>query len=56
MTAGGGGRIAPALLRELEYAGHEVVDLEVRRASLEEVFVDMTGEEATEEPEPEVVG
>jgi ABC-2 type transport system ATP-binding protein len=56
-TATGGGRVAPDLLRELEYAGHEVVDLEVRRASLEEVFVDMTGEEAAvEEPEPEVVG
>ena len=57
VTATGGGRVAPDLLRELEYAGHEVVDLEVRRASLEEVFVDMTGEEAAvEEPEPEVVG
>ncbi|PSP49838.1 ABC transporter ATP-binding protein [Halobacteriales archaeon QH_7_69_31] len=42
VTAGGGGRVAPALLRELEYAGHEVVDLDIRRASLEEVFVDMT--------------
>ena len=56
VTAGGGGRVAPDLLRELEYAGHEVRDLEVRRASLEEVFVDMTGEETTEAPEPEVVG
>ena len=57
VTATGGGRVAPDLLRELEYAGHEVVDLEVRRASLEEVFVDMTGEKAAvEEPEPEVVG
>ena len=54
-TAGGGGRVAPALLRELEYAGHEVVDLDIRRASLEEVFVDMTrvDEEAAE---LEVVG
>ena len=50
VTAGGGGRVAPALLRELEYAGHEVVDLDIRRASLEEVFVDMTrvDEEAEE--------
>ena len=56
VTAGGGGRVAPDLLRELEHAGHEVRDLEVRRASLEEVFVDMTGEETTEAPEPEVVG
>ncbi|PSQ33005.1 ABC transporter ATP-binding protein [Halobacteriales archaeon SW_12_69_24] len=42
VTAGGGGRVAPALLRELEAAGHEVVDLDIRRASLEEVFVEMT--------------
>ncbi len=42
VTASGGGRAAPSLLRELEYAGHGVVDLDIRRASLEEVFVDMT--------------
>ncbi len=42
VTASGGGRIAPKLLRTLEYEGHEVVDLDIRRASLEEVFVDMT--------------
>jgi ABC-2 type transport system ATP-binding protein len=42
VTASGGGRVAPAVLRELEYAGHEVLDLDIRRASLEEVFVDMT--------------
>jgi ABC-2 type transport system ATP-binding protein len=42
VTAAGGGRVAPELLRALEYEGHEVVDLDIRRASLEEVFVDMT--------------
>ncbi|MEF8778002.1 MAG: ABC transporter ATP-binding protein [Natronomonas sp.] len=42
VTAQGGGRIAPELLRTLEYEGYEVVDLDIRRASLEEVFVDMT--------------
>ncbi len=42
VTAQGGGRIAPDLLRGLEYEGYEVVDLDIRRASLEEVFVDMT--------------
>ncbi len=42
VTASGGGRIAPELLRTLEYEGYEVVDLDIRRASLEEVFVDMT--------------
>ncbi|MFQ3319061.1 MAG: ABC-2 type transport system ATP-binding protein [Natronomonas sp.] len=42
VTAKGGGRVAPALLRELEYEGYEVLDLDIRRASLEEVFVGMT--------------
>jgi ABC-2 type transport system ATP-binding protein len=36
------GSVVPALLRELDRAGHEVTDLDIRRASLEEVFVDMT--------------
>ncbi len=42
VTAQGGGSIAPDLLRALEYEGYEVLDLDIRRASLEEVFVDMT--------------
>ncbi|MEF8782990.1 MAG: ABC transporter ATP-binding protein [Haloarculaceae archaeon] len=36
------GSVVPALLRELDRTGHEVTDLDIRRASLEEVFVDMT--------------
>jgi ABC-2 type transport system ATP-binding protein len=50
VTAQGGGQVAPELLRELEYAGHEVVDLDIRRASLEEVFVDMTRTDEAAEP------
>jgi len=42
VTARGGSHVVPALLRELEQAGHTVTDLDIRRASLEEVFVDMT--------------
>ena len=42
VTAQGGGRVTPELLRTLEYGGYEVLDLDIRRASLEEVFVDMT--------------
>jgi len=42
VTAQGGSRLAPSLLRELEYEGYEVTNLDIRRASLEEVFVDMT--------------
>jgi len=49
-TAGGGGRVAPDLLRELEYAGYEVLDIDIRRASLEEVFVDMTRPDEPAEP------
>jgi ABC-2 type transport system ATP-binding protein len=37
-----GGRTAPRLLRELDYAGHEVVDLDIARTSLEDVFVELT--------------
>jgi ABC-2 type transport system ATP-binding protein len=50
VTAQGGAGVAPDLLRELERTGNEVLNLDIRRASLEEVFVDMTrpGEEAEE--------
>ncbi|WP_225333247.1 ABC transporter ATP-binding protein [Halomicrobium urmianum] len=51
VTAAGGSQAAPAVMRQLERAGHTVASLDIRRASLEEVFVDMTrtgddGEEA----------
>jgi ABC-2 type transport system ATP-binding protein len=36
------GTVVPDLLRELDRAGYEVTSLDIRRASLEEVFVDMT--------------
>jgi len=42
VTAAGGSQTAPALMRELERAGHTVTSLDIRRASLEEVFVDLT--------------
>ena len=50
VTAQGGGSIAPDLLRALEYEGYEVLDLDIRRASLEEVFVDMTRPDDPAEP------
>ncbi|MGM0590542.1 MAG: ATP-binding cassette domain-containing protein [Halobacteriota archaeon] len=43
VTAQQGGVIAPDLVRELDRAGHEIVDLDISRTSLEEVFVEMTG-------------
>ena len=46
-----GGLVAPQLVRELDREGLEIVDLEISRTSLEEVFVEMTrqggGEQAT---------
>jgi ABC-2 type transport system ATP-binding protein len=45
VTAAGGSRLAPAVMRDLEANGHTVSSLDVRPASLEEVFVDMTREE-----------
>jgi len=37
-----GGAVAPRLLRDLSDGGHEVVDLEIARTSLEDIFVDLT--------------
>ncbi len=42
VVAKGGGSLAPDLLRELDRDGYDVTDLNIRRASLEEVFVDLT--------------
>ncbi|RAW47126.1 ABC transporter ATP-binding protein [Halorubrum sp. 48-1-W] len=45
VTARQGGLVAPDLVRELDRAGHEILDMEIKRTSLEEVFVDMTRHE-----------
>ena len=42
VTARQGGIVAPDLVRELDRAGHEIVDLDISRPSLEEVFVELT--------------
>ncbi|MBX0322164.1 ABC transporter ATP-binding protein [Halomicroarcula sp. F13] len=42
VTAAGGSQTAPELVRVLERQGHHVTSLDIRRASLEEVFVDLT--------------
>jgi len=47
VTAREGGLVAPELVRELDRAGLEIVDLEIARTSLEEIFVEMT---RTDEP------
>ncbi|WP_136716658.1 ABC transporter ATP-binding protein [Halorientalis salina] len=46
VTAARGTAIIPDVLRELESQGYEVSDLDIKRASLEEVFVDMTRKES----------
>src|SRR6056297_3655369 len=42
VTAAGGSQTDPALMRDLERRGHTVTSLDIRRASLEEVFVNLT--------------
>jgi len=42
VTARGGSGLVPDVLRDLEAEGYSVTDLDIRRASLEEVFVDIT--------------
>jgi ABC-2 type transport system ATP-binding protein len=47
VTARRGGLVAPEVVRALDRAGHEIVDLTVARTSLEEVFVDLTRQEGS---------
>lgn len=51
VTVTGGRTLAPAVMRTLESNGYTVTSLDVRRASLEEVFVDMTRNERQQHPE-----
>ena len=46
VSASRGGLVAPDLVRELDGAGYEIVDLDVSRTSLEEVFVELTRTES----------
>jgi ABC-2 type transport system ATP-binding protein len=46
VAASRGGLVAPDLVRELDAAGYEIVDLDVSRTSLEEVFVELTRTES----------
>ncbi|MDY6776306.1 MAG: ABC transporter ATP-binding protein [Halobacteria archaeon] len=47
------GEVAPEVIKELESEGHEILDMEMSRTSLEEIFVDMTREETDSEAEAE---
>ncbi|WP_251341547.1 ABC transporter ATP-binding protein [Haloplanus halophilus] len=46
VSASRGGLVAPDLVRELDAAGYEIVDLDVSRTSLEEVFVELTRQDS----------
>ena len=45
VTAREGGLVAPKIVRQLDAADHEIIDLDISRTSLEEVFVEMTRRE-----------
>lgn len=45
VTARQGGLVAPDLVRGIDRAGYGILDLEIKRTSLEEVFVEMTRHE-----------
>jgi ABC-2 type transport system ATP-binding protein len=47
VTARQGGLLAPDLVRELDRKGFEIVDIDISRTSLEEVFVEMTHSQET---------
>jgi len=46
VTAARGSALVPDLVRELDERGYEVLELDIERASLEEVFVDVTRKES----------
>ncbi|WP_135824029.1 ABC transporter ATP-binding protein [Halorussus ruber] len=55
VTATQGGLVAPDLVRALDRAGHEIVNFDISRTSLEEVFVDMTREGGSDQESAEAV-
>jgi ABC-2 type transport system ATP-binding protein len=49
-----GDRVVPGVIRALDEAGIDVLDVEVRRPTLDDVFLTLTGRTATDEHEDEV--
>jgi ABC-2 type transport system ATP-binding protein len=49
-----GDRVVPGVIRALDEAGIDVLDVEVRRPTLDDVFLTLTGRTATDEPDDEV--
>lgn len=63
VSASQGGEVAPTLIRTLDRQGHTVVDVDISRTSLEEVFVALTSDadedemhETETEPEASTLG
>lgn len=54
VTATRGGLVAPEVVRRLDEQGHEIIDLEIKRTSLEEIFVSMTRETRSDSPEASI--
>ncbi|WP_049898241.1 ABC transporter ATP-binding protein [Halococcus agarilyticus] len=48
-TASQGGEVAPDLIRQLDHQGHTVIDIDISRTSLEEVFVELTRRDEADE-------
>ncbi len=46
-----GDRVVPGVIRALDDAGVDVLDVEVRRPTLDDVFLTLTGRAATDELE-----
>ncbi len=51
VTTAHGGEVAPTLVRSLDHQDHTVVDIDISRTSLEEVFVSLTSHEQQTEDE-----
>ncbi|MEM8904067.1 MAG: ATP-binding cassette domain-containing protein, partial [Actinomycetota bacterium] len=51
-----GDRVVPATIRALDDAGVDVLDVEVRRPTLDDVFLTLTGRHADDEQVPETDG
>lgn len=47
-----GGRVVPEVIRALDRAGADVLDVEVRRPTLDDVFLTLTGQPAEPEDQP----
>ncbi|MCJ7479251.1 MAG: ABC transporter ATP-binding protein [Candidatus Nanohaloarchaeota archaeon QJJ-7] len=45
VKVGNGGRDAPRVLEELQGKGHDILDMDIQRSSLEEIFIELTGDE-----------